>query len=56
MIHQFGWAGPETEEPALEMFASHPDQPIVDTRMIDWEGVATAMQSDTNPINKQYTF
>ncbi len=56
MIHQFGWAGPEIEEPAFEMFASHPDQPIVDTRMIDWDGIATAMHTDANPVGKRYAF
>lgn len=56
MIQQFGWAGPEIEEPSLEMFAAQPDQPIVDTRMIDWDGVATAMGTDADPVGKRFAF
>lgn len=56
MIQQFGWAGPQIEEPAFEIFASQPDHPVIDTRMIDWDGVATAMQTDSDPKGKRFAF
>jgi|688.fasta_scaffold01981_27 intein/homing endonuclease len=56
MKYQFGWAGPKEEEPALEAFAAQPDHPIVDTRMIDWDGLASAMQTDSDPKGKRFAF
>ena len=56
MKYQFGWLGPKEEAPVLEAFASRPDHPIVDTRMVDWDGVATAMQTDSDPKGKRFAF
>lgn len=55
-MYQFGWVGPSIEEPAYEAFATSPDSPILDMRMIDWDAVAAANNSDADPKGKRFVF
>jgi intein/homing endonuclease len=56
MKYQFGWAGPKLELPAFEAFAAQDDQPVLDTRMVDWNAVAATMQTDADPKGKRFAF
>ena len=56
MKYQFGWAGPKLELPAFEAFAAQDDRPVLDTRMVDWNGVAATMQTDADPKGKRFAF
>jgi len=56
MKYQFGWAGPQIEKPAFELFASQSNHPVLDTRMIDWSSVASVMGTDSDPKGKRFAF